>query len=247
MTDLALGGVTLLRYSTLGLEPRDVILLKSLIRLLSHRTEHQWVCGHDDAHLEVIGPLADPASSLPPHQAPSPIRLVMANAPPPEALHFLRLPLHVNELERMLNQLGQLIAKAPAPCSPTALNRLPTPTPAPAPVYHLRRWPQAALLTSRERLNLATLMTVRPLSLAALQESSGQTAQACESFLNDLQSAGLLQPSAAVHVKPHTSVGSLPETDHKTGQAPAAQPAPVPQGLIARIRRRLGLTLTKRL
>lgn len=242
----SLPAVASLRYRTAGLEPRDVILLKSLIRLLSHRTRHQWVCGHHDAHLEVIGPLADITPGPPLQETHLPIRLLMAHAPPPEALHFVRLPLHVNELESMLNQLGQHIAQVAALGPPAAPARQAAPALQPAPAYHLRRWPQASLLTSRERLSLATLMTVRPLSLAALQECSGQTAQACEDFLRDLQSAGLLQWATAPLAPAQVFAPDKPAPLIEGRPAPGALTAPMPTGLIARIRRRLGMVLTPR-
>ena len=236
MTNLALGDVTPLRYSIKGLELRDEILLKSLIRLLSHRTEHQWVCATEQADLEVTGSLPDPASG--PHQddAQPPTRLIMAHDAPAEAQHFLRLPLHVNELELKLNQLGRLIAKAPALLwnATPATTQATTTAATPALTYRLQRWPQAFLLTSSERLKLATLLTVRPLSLAALQERSGQTQQACESFVNDLQNAGVLQPSAALSPSSPTLKQAVP------------QRAAAPMGLLARIRQRLGLQLADR-
>ena len=236
MTNLALGDVTPLRYSIKGLELRDEILLKSLIRLLSHRTEHQWVCATEQADLEVTGSLPDPASG--PHQddAQPPTRLIMAHDAPAEAQHFLRLPLHVNELELKLNQLGRLIAKAPALLwnATPATTQATTTAATPALTYRLQRWPQAFLLTSSERLKLATLLTVRPLSLAALQERSGQTQQACESFVNDLQNAGVLQPSATISPSSPTLKQAVP------------QRAAAPMGLLARIRQRLGLQLADR-
>lgn len=237
MTYLALGDVTTLRYSIQGLEPRDEILLKSLIRLLSHRTEHQWECATGPAHLEVIGKLSEPASGQFQDEAQPTTRLIMASVAPSEAQHFLRLPLHVNELELKLNQLGRLIAQAPT----LLCNATPSTTPASAaassPTYRLQRWPHAFLLTSSERLKLASLLTVRPLSLAELQERSGQTRQACEGFLHDLQSAGLLQPSVAFPAAPEVLPQAAP---------PQAQRAAVPLGLLARIRQRLGLQLANR-
>lgn len=257
MTYLALGDVTTLRYSIQGLEPRDEILLKSLIRLLSHRTEHQWVCATGQAHLEVMGNPPDPASGQPQDEAQQATRLIMAHAAPPETQHFLRLPLHVNELELKLNQLGRLIAKAPtllcnatpattrtlAQVSPPDATPPTTPaTAAPAPTYRLQRWPHAFLLTSSERLKLASLLTVRPLSLTALQERSGQTRQACEGFLHDLQSAGFLQPSVALSAEPQ----ALPQAAPQAMSALVQQRAAVPLGLLARIRQRLGLQLANR-
>ena len=236
MTNLALGDVTPLRYSIKGLELRDEILLKSLIRLLSHRTEHQWVCATEQADLEVTGSLPDPASGPHHDDAQPPTRLIMAHDAPAEAQHFLRLPLHVNELELKLNQLGRLIAKAPALLwnATPATTQATTTAATPALTYRLQRWPQAFLLTSSERLKLATLLTVRPLSLAALQERSGQTQQACESFVNDLQNAGVLQPSAAISPSSPTLKQAVP------------QRAAAPMGLLARIRQRLGLQLADR-
>ena len=242
MTYLTLGDVTPLRYSIKGLELRDEILLKSLIRLLSHRTEHQWLGATEQAHLEITGSSANPACGLHEDNAQQPTRLIMAHDAPPEAQHFLRLPLHVNELELKLNQLGRLIAQAPT----LLCNATPSTTPASAaassPTYRLQRWPHAFLLTSSERLKLASLLTVRPLSLAALQERSGQTRQACEGFLHDLQSAGFLQSSVAFPATPQALSQAAPQAM----SAPVQQRAAVPLGLLARIRQRLGLQLADR-
>ena len=235
MTYLTLGDVTPLRYSIKGLEPRDEILLKSLIRLLSHRTEHQWLGATEQAHLEITGSSANPACGLHEDNAQQPTRLIMAHDAPPEAQHFLRLPLHVNELELKLNQLGRLIVKTPA----FLRNATPPTRQATAATlvitYRLHRWPHAFLLTSSDRLKLATLLTVRALSLAALQERSGQTQQACEVFVNDLQNAGFLQPP--------TVLSPARQTLTQAAVAPVQQRVTVPMGLLARIRQRLGLQL----
>ena len=44
-----------LKYSVEGLSAHDALLLKSLVRLLSHRTHQQWSYQLTQAHLQVLG------------------------------------------------------------------------------------------------------------------------------------------------------------------------------------------------
>lgn len=206
-----------LTYGISGLSTHDALLLKSLVRLLGHRTLHGWVYQEEGAALQVVGQNeALPIGALP---SAAPLRLHVSSTHSPHPLS-LRLPLNVAALERMLNQVGEqlLHQRTQANLAQISLGKE---------TYQLKRWPPAALLGSPERMKLATLLTARALCLAGLAQRSQQPAAECERFLHALKQAGLLtECSAAI--------------------APAATvPAPTPaMGLLARIRHRLGLAST---
>ncbi|OBY60204.1 hypothetical protein [Pseudomonas sp. AU12215] len=87
----------------------------------------------------------------------------------------------------------------------------------------LKHWPAASLLNGDHRyVRLATLLCARTMSLDELCERSGVPRHVAESFVRLMASHEMFQPAEA-----------LP--------APAEQQAAAPVGLLARIRRSLGL------
>lgn len=217
-----------LTYSMHGFPTREVLLLKSMFRLLSHRTCHNWVYSAQSTQLRVVTEGFSPAEAEPylgkAHQ------LLMLGTRAAGDWHsggYLRLPLRANQLEGELNKIGALIQ----PTTSATLAAQPDwPGAKEASVLRLLRWPPAHMLRAPGRLKLATLMTGRPMSLHMLQLNSGQSMAACKNFLNDLHHARLLrdesQPAAALPVV----------TPVQRNPTPA-----VTLGLLARIRLRLGL------
>ncbi|SFC05403.1 hypothetical protein SAMN05216344_10815 [Polaromonas sp. OV174] len=225
---VAADGRMMLSYSIEQLSARDALLMKSLVRLLDHRTHQQWSCQSGPADLKVVGD--DPAQQTAPatnHGEGIPVLRLDHTQQPHE--HFLKMPLHANELELMLNKLGKLILQAgapsPAPSSTSHSNDA---------EYRLLRWPPAALLATPARIKLATLMTGQPLSLSALQHRSSQARQDCADFFQALLRAGLLQAVAQASL--NRPLASPPSNSQNHAERP--RPA---LGLLARIRSRLGL------
>ena len=211
------GNRVTLSYGISHLSAHETLLLKSLVRLLGHRTLHGWVFQEEGAALQVVGQdWALPIGALP---APAPLRLHLSNTSSPQPLS-LRLPLHVAALESMLNQVGEQLVQEQthADLPLTAFGKE---------AYQLKRWPPAALLGSPDRMKLATLLTARALCLTGLAQRSQQPTDECERFLQALQQAGLLTES-------RVAIGPA---------APAQAPASA-MGLLARIRHRLGLAST---
>ena len=211
------GNRVTLSYGISHLSAHEALLLKSLVRLLGHRTLHGWVFQAEGAALQVVGQDGAPPIGAVPTAAP--LQLYVSNTDSPHPLS-LRLPLHVGALESMLNQVGEQLAQKQTRAS-LALTSFGNET------YQLKRWPPAALLGSPDRMKLATLLTARALCLAGLAQRSQQPIGECEHFLHALQHAGLL-------------------TEHSAATSPAAPAqAPAPAGgLLARIRHRLGLAST---
>ena len=237
------GQRALLSFSVEGLPPREELLLKSLVRLLDHRTHQHWAWKAGQADLRVVGGQASAEADDP---APAVPVLAIGQPDPQRGGHFLALPLHADELENTLNRLGAMVVHArglgiAAPDTHIADDE----------EFRLLRWPPAALLETPARVRLATLMTGRPTSLLLLRQRSGLAPQDCLDFLADLRRAELLesarQPApAAVAVPPVAlSTSSAPDSVPPLDSRPQALARdPVQPGLLARIRSRLGLLTT---
>lgn len=232
---------TELTFSLDGLSAREELLVKSFVRILSHRTLQSWAyCPSPFGQLD--GFRAD-VQIISEDKLPSDVRsetigqksiLVLGHVNR-RLPGFLCLPLNAIELEGELNRLGQqILSVGKPPVLPsyaiqqtTGLNDT-----SEVAVIRLLRWPPTHLLNSKVRIKLATLMTGKAMTLLTLEKRSGQSEQVCREFLLDLQRAGLLSGLR---------------------QSPAPQPTTRPKntppsqlGLLARIRNRLGLGLQNR-
>jgi hypothetical protein len=200
-----------------GVAAHDELLFKSLVRLLSYRTEHNWTFATDKVDLRVIG---EETTQSPPNAGPASILWVGHSK-----LHrtpFLHLPIHANELELLLNTLGgNILAQQKTAHQPSSFLR--------DELFMLQRWPPVSLLGSPARIRLATLMTGQPISMNTLVLRSGATAQDCEMFCQELDRAGVLQRHGAP---------AQPQRD--MNEAPALKATP-DMSLLSRIRRRLGI------
>lgn len=237
----------LLSFSVEGLPARDELLFKSLVRLLDHRTHQHWAWQVEDADLLVVGerpPIA-------PHDAADRTvpRLTLGETPPPQGL-FLRLPLHADALEGMLNRLGAMVIHARELGLPEARDR--NERSGRGEEYRLLRWPSVALLDTPVRMRLAAVLASRPASLQVLQQRSNASAHECADFIAALERAGFAagngrtSTSASTGFAPSRSPESLwPDSQVSSGaDAPRVAESVrgvVEPGLLARIRSRLGL------
>lgn len=228
----------LLSFSVDQLSPRDELLLKSFVRVLDHRTHQHWHCVDSQGDLRVTGEAAGAAEA---HPAQPVLRV---GQPGGGAAYALTLPLHAEELEAMLNRIGDAVVQtrgAPAPACGAAIRD--------DEEFRLRRWPQAALLGSGDRVTLATLMSARPYTLPMLHRQSGVSLKVCGEFLHELRQAGLLHgtpaqavPAAAPERAAQGLASGAPTTLPPSAGARPRVAAPVAQpGLLARIRARFGL------
>lgn len=203
-------------YFTLrGLSEREASLFKSLVSIIDHRMRHQWICCETDADLLV---LHDELHHAPAEYPMATLHVGTAPRTPSAGCGYLTLPLRANELGRCLDTLGNLLAARKAR---TSVGNGQAITAAPL-LMRLRRWPPQHLLTGPQQVRMAALMTGQPMTFASLCQHSGLARETCASFVRRLNEAGLLQPMNAV-----------PQA------APAA--ALPDAGVLARIRRRLGL------
>lgn len=223
------GQRALLSYSVEGLQHREEVLLKSLIRLLDHRTHQNWSWKAEQADLRVVGAQIAIAAASPQPAVPT---LTVAHADPQRG-PFLALPLHTDALEVALNRLGAMVVHARG--LGLAVTEVPM---GEHEEFRMLRWPPAAVLEAPIRLRLATLMTNRPASVLSLQQRSPATRQECADFLADLQRAGLLERAASPGV---LVAASAPDSVFPDSRFPAPARDTVQPGLLARIRNRLGL------
>lgn len=203
---------TELSFTLDGLGDREQTLFKSFVRLVDHRTMHHWTSVPAGGQLRVVGPqhplAADKTSGN-----------VLVLGGTAGARHQLPLPIHADALEAVLNDIGAWLADTAAPQHHDAPAGLDDQV-----MVRLTRWPTPELLTTRERIRLATLMTGRPMSLADASLRCGIRREECAAFAAALVRSGMLVtvgPAQAPRI-PHT--------------------APPAAGLIARIRSRLGLS-----
>ncbi|WP_225783770.1 hypothetical protein [Xenophilus sp. Marseille-Q4582] len=220
-----------LSYSVEGLSVRDDLLLKSLVRVLDHRSHQQWQCLVQGGDLRVSG--APFGSSAADGQGGLVLRM---GHPPGEGEFALPMPLHAGHLENMFNRIGDHIAQQRADAAASAAQQ---------PVrddeqFRLRRWPPAALLGTPERLSLAALMSARPQPLAVLQRQSGVPLPLCIEFLRELRQADLVLSSPVPATLPADAAPAA-EPDAAARPAVAVGAAAPQPGLIARIRARFGL------
>lgn len=222
MTDAATTAVRRpsLGLSVEGLAPREELLLKSLVRLLDHRTQHQWTFHSERCDLLIAG---DGLSRLAAVSG-----AVAGDGPPPAMLraaragsgaHELSLPLNPDALEQALNRAGAAIVDARR----RAEERAAVPILDDERAFQLTRWPPSDLLRGPGRLALATLLVSRPCTVTQLHLRGCAERSVCLTFLNELQRAQLLR------------------SDEPHGAAPSGAPTPALPSLFARIRRRLGL------
>lgn len=210
-----------------GLPLRDELVIKSLVRLLGHRTHHHWTYNPDQADLDIVGNVVDAVGeqSASASLAGQVLRVGRIKKHPGP---FLSLPVHSNELELMLNDLGKRISES---------RRAALAMPGRADShdeFRLLKWPPAALLAGQGRMKVATLIMGRPMSAMLLAQRSGVAMEECTCYLRELRERGFLEVSAA---------GTACAQGRDCGAAP---PPPVKEklaaGLLARIRSRLGLT-----
>lgn len=205
-----------------GVAPHAELLLKSLVRLLNYRTEHNWRIGTSAVDLRVIGEEAPEFSRS---QALSNVLWVGSS----DTTHYplLRFPVHAQELEHLLNMLGASIAQgrrtAQNPMQPIAPDEL----------FKLRRWPPTSILGSRAQIKLATLMASHPVSLQTLAFKSGASLHDCEVFCQDLDRAGMLQRDGMPPASQPDGATRPDQTEASTSKTDLS--------LLSRIRRRLGL------
>lgn len=216
-------------YSLEGLPDREVLVFKSMVRLLGHRTDCQWVYSPHSTELRVVADGSRASST----QSPLVQQVLTLGAGNIQRQSYLRLPLHANELEAELNRLGALIAPV------TKASRTLTFESTEATPMRMLRWPPTSLLMTTTQMRLATLMAGKPLTLLELQQRSGVNMASCMAFFNGLRHLDLLVPATGLSLPTAAAMQAAASKMH-----PQIVTNPVQAGLFTRIRMRLGLSTT---
>lgn len=210
-------------FSLTGLSAHDETLFKSFVRLLAHRTLQQWTFTPQKADVYVV--TQEAMKSIPSGQ-----KALVAGHTHQGEKNFVGMPFHADALEQVLNELGSSVASEKQAGANGQAADLPSAH------FRLLRWPPSGLLSSTDRMRLATMMTGKWISMATLQERSGIPVTVCSQFMAELQEAGLLMDFTQPH---HASAAQF--RHHTAGIASATAPRNVEPGLISRIRSRLGI------
>jgi hypothetical protein len=221
-----------LSYSIQGMSARDELLIKSFVRLLNSRCEHNWRYSAQTAQLHMMSDSwAAKLAATRPAKTKSVQPILVLGDMPSARENYLCMPLRVEEVLGMLNLLGsQLASSSPAVVAAQGPDWE-------TDAVRLVRWPPAQLLGSLGRMRLATLLTGKPLRLADLQQRSGQPLADCTAFLHALGGAGLLRSDRTDSAQLSAAIAK-----NQVSQAnQATPPAAVQKGLLARIRNRLGI------
>lgn len=224
-------------FSVEGLLDREVLVFKSMVRLLGHRTNYAWVYSPVSTELRVV------AEGWPlPGASPSIFQQVLVLGHTNAKQHgYLCMPLHACELEVELNRLGALIApanRALGTCQSLPVNNTP---------MRMLRWPPACVLTTSMRIRMATVMAGKPLTLQELQRRSGENLAVCAAFFEDLQRLDLLVPAGTPAAGTEATVAQpVVDAANKAPGQTVSEPTvvkkiPIQPSLLNRIRMRLGL------
>ena len=236
--------MTVLRLGAYDLPPGEIILVQTLFKLFHQSGPFDWTFVTSPPYdaLLVDGNAEDGRGVDVDAMAKAVLRLTRVHDA--DAPNTLQRPIRAERLQRWLAAIERSLKIAPAAdaaAEPVALERrAPPPADADADTgaaepdddtrYKLRRWPPVIVLRGdANRIRLATLLSRRALSRTELVTLSRQTESDCRHFLNLLRSTGLVEQRKA-----------MPVTTAPAAAAPAASP-PFGRGLIAGIRRRLGL------
>jgi len=215
-----------LSFTLHGFSERDTLLFRSFINIVSHRSSYRWVWQEPSRGAGIDLLVLRDGAAAQTHDATGAgaaahARQVLRAAPGGDAgRDVLPLPLRAETILVHFEHLGHVLtgvqesvqAQREALLQSLHQARL-----------QLLRWPPAQLLSTSDRTRMATLLTVQPTTLAALCRHSGVAPDAGVAFIEQLHAEGLLQ---LLHAEPPP-----PE--------PAA--APAKGGLLASIRRRLGI------
>jgi hypothetical protein len=216
-----------LSFATEGLTAREELLLKSLIRLLDHRTHQQW---DYTAHLADIWLVAQgckvPQTAFSRDKQPK----VLTFSPTTEvsAQAQLARPFNANQIEAALNHIGAILAAQVVGHTQSTMVE----------TYRLIRWPTALVQGNPKHIMIASVLLGKPMSLQEITKQSGSTQNECLQFINALKIEQLV--TVKQNYLEQLSPGTSPAIHHLYHMA---HPQPLPS-LFARIRSRLTLKKT---
>lgn len=218
-----------LRLGAIDLAPRDTAYVRALVRLFAHTEQLDWSFTDTAPYHAVVAKAGAQAANPGFFATFGGLVLTLGGVAMSDNLAY---PIRANQFRDWL-KLRQDSAHAPAaPAAPLA----PAASALPGRRYKLRRWPSAALLRDPAAMRMATFLSRNALDVAQLAALTARSEEACLAFLGVLHAAGLLVEVAA------PAAAAPPAGNVDTGGAPAAAGGPpARRGLVASLRRHLGI------
>ena len=224
-------------FAVEGLSDREELLLKSIIRLLDHRTKHAWVYDPFKADLWIVeNDMHVPSEA----KYRNPLYLMRTIAVLRSSENVLVevngyktekavMRLNAKKIEDVLNEVGSWFDVKLDVASHADLS-----TAFHVDSYKLVRWPTSLIRGDTSRSKIAALMLGKPLTIADIVNKSSCDMAFCEEFLDELRSANLIETAV---------VTSPRQTNIKEVNAAIVSPTNKPISIFARIRNRLSLPI----
>lgn len=211
MTDLRLG--------TNDLAPRDVAYVRALVRLFAHTEKLNWSFADALPYHAVVTRAGAPADFA---------GVVLTLADQPASADSIAYPVRANQFRDWLKLRQESLLGGEHAVAPVDIAR--TDAAVAGPRFKLRRWPGPELLKGDPMaMRMATFMSRNALSTQQMAALTGQAEEACSRFVARLREAGLL-----VELVELAQAGG-------GSAAPAPTMPPARLGLMASLRRHLGL------
>jgi hypothetical protein len=212
-----------LRLGAVDLAPKDVAYVRALVRLFAHTEKLNWSFADAPPYNAVVADARAHAANPGFFGKFGGIVLTLCEAPGAPAADTVAYPIRANQFRDWLKLRQGSLLGVPSQGG-TSLKAA-----VDGRRFKLRRWPHAALLQGDPAaLRMATLMSRNAMSTAQLAALALLPEEACRAFVGVLHDAGLLVESVAAIAG--------------EGVAPAiAAAAPVRMGLMASLRRHLGI------
>lgn len=229
-----------LRLGAIGLAPKDVAYLRALVRLYANTDKLAWTYAEQAPYEAVVvdraGREANPAWL----DAFDGLVLTLVEPPAAPDQDTVAYPVNAEQFRTWLKlrQHGRQAVTEPVAATVAADEatvepaRMSEPEPAARPGqrrFKLRRWPAPAILAGNElHLKIATLMVRNAIGTELLAVLTGRPEEDCRRFVDILHRQGLLVEHAALATLVEPAVS-------------APQAAPARAGLLASLRRHLGM------
>jgi hypothetical protein len=245
MSDLRLGAV--------NLDAKDIAYIRALVRLFSHTEKLGWAFAEHPPYHAVVASRTEREANPTFFQRFQGRVLTLVEPPGMPEKDTVAYPIHANQFRdwlkaRQAELLSALYSEKTPLTRAERLERRKTARAEDGPGnprlavlgarrFKLRRWPAASLLQGNPlHLRIATLMSRNALSVPQLVGLSGQSDAACRRVVAIFHDEGLLVEIVALDSAPATTGEPL-----STAAPGAEDAAPVRRGLMASLRRRLGL------
>ena len=233
--------MSILRLGAHKLPAAEVVLVQTLFRLFARGDAFRWRFVAEPPYDALLVDAANATDPEVGRMAKAVLQLTRMDAP--DTANTLRRPIRADRLQEWLKAtehdlLDTRGLEAPDTLIPTgtlpAAADEPVPPQTSAVRFKLRRWPPAGVLRGDPtRIRMATLLSRRALSAAELARMSDRPTAESNAFLHVLQATGL--------VDARTDALAPPPAPAAAATAPATPKPSFGRGLIASIRRRLGV------